>query len=83
MLILIAGTNGNIHSLGKYPDKLHRVEYETMRRGLGGSPGNKRQLSLTALEMHRHREQKVMKKEPMPGQHCEVAQVVAMSNDYC
>lgn len=41
MLILIAGTNGNIHSLGKYPDKLHRVEYETMRRGLGGSPGNK------------------------------------------
>ena len=39
---LIAGTNGNILSLGKYPDKLHGVEYETMRRGLGGSPGNKR-----------------------------------------
>lgn len=46
--MLIAGTNENIFSLGKYLDKLHGVEYETMRRELGGSPGNKRYLSPTA-----------------------------------
>lgn len=46
--MLIAGTNENIFSLGKYLDKLHGVEYETMRRELEGSPGNKRYLSPTA-----------------------------------
>lgn len=65
--MLIAGTSGNIFSLGKYLDKLHGVEYEPIRREWGGSPENKRYLSPTAqtqgTEMHRPRGQKIMKKE--------------------
>ena len=57
--MLIAGTSGNIICLGKYLDKLHGVEYKTIRREWGGSPGNKRDLSPTAqtqgTEMQRPR----------------------------